>query len=100
MSEAKLEAWLEETRSFPPSAEVAAQATAPPSIYDEAGADYPAYWRKAADRLTWTKAPSKTLEWDLPFAKWFSDGKLNASVNCVDRHVEAGKGDKGAYYWV
>jgi acetyl-CoA synthetase len=100
MTEAKLEAWLEESRSFAPSAEFAKNANAQPSIYDEANADPEAWWRKQADRLTWDKAPTKTLEWDLPFAKWFSDGKLNASVNCVDRHVEAGKGDKVAYYWV
>ena len=100
MTEAKLEAWLEETRSFPPSAEFAAQANAQPSIYDEADADSLAWWRTQADRLTWTKAPTKTLEWDLPFAKWFSDGTLNASYNCVDRHVEEGNGDKVAYHWV
>src|ERR1700677_5061172 len=100
MSEARLEAWLEETRSFPPSEEFAKQANAQPSIYDEASADPEAYWRKQADRLSWTKAPTKTLEWDLPFAKWFSDGTLNASYNCVDRHVEAGRGDKVAYHWV
>ncbi|HUX04164.1 MAG TPA: acetate--CoA ligase [Acidimicrobiales bacterium] len=99
MSEAKLEAWLEEKRAFPPSPEFAKQANAQPSIYDEA-ADPEAWWRKQADRLVWDKAPTKTLEWDLPFAKWFSDGTLNASVNCLDRHVEAGRGDKVAYYWV
>ena len=100
MTEAKLEAWLEETRSFAPSAEFAKQANAQPSIYAEADADPVAFWRKQADRLVWHKAPTKTLEWDLPFAKWFSDGELNASVNCVDRHVAAGKGDKVAYHWV
>src|SRR5665213_799393 len=91
MSEAKLEAWLEETRSFAPTKEFAAQANAQPSIYAEAEADPIAYWRTQADRLMWTKSPTKTLEWDLPFARWFSDGTLNASYNCVDRHVEAGK---------
>jgi acetyl-CoA synthetase len=100
MSEAKLEAWLEETRSFEPTKEFAKQANAQPSIYATAEADPIAYWRTQADRLSWTKAPTKTLEWDLPFAKWFSDGTLNASYNCVDRHVEAGKGDKVAYHWV
>ncbi|MEI6854807.1 MAG: acetate--CoA ligase, partial [Acidimicrobiaceae bacterium] len=45
-------------------------------------------------------APTKTLEWDLPFARWFSDGKLNASVSCVDRHVADGRGDKVAYHWI
>ena len=100
MTEAKLEAWLEETRSFAPSAKFAKQANAQPSIYAAADADPLAFWRKQADRLVWHKEPTKTLEWDLPFAKWFSDGELNASVNCVDRHVAAGKGAKVAYHWV
>ena len=100
MTEARLEAWLAETRSFAPSSEFAAQANVGPEIYAEADADPVAYWRREADRLTWTTAPTKTLEWDLPFAKWFSDGELNAAYNCVDRHVEAGRGDKVAYHWV
>src|SRR6204780_4600365 len=100
MTEAKLESWLAESRSFAPSAEFSKNANAQPSIYAEADADHLAWWRKQADRLTWEKAPTKILEWDLPFAKWFSDGTLNASVNCVDRHVEAGRGDKVAYHWV
>jgi acetyl-CoA synthetase len=100
MTEAKLEAWLAESRSFAPSPEFSKNANAQPSLYAEAEADPLAWWRKQADRLTWEKAPTKTLEWDLPFAKWFSDGTLNASVNCVDRHVDAGRGDKVAYYWV
>lgn len=100
MTEAKLEAWLDETRSFPPSAEFSKQADAQPSIYDEASADPVAWWRAQADQLSWTTPPTKSLEWDLPFAKWFSDGTLNASYNCVDRHVDAGKGDKVAYHWI
>ncbi len=100
MSEAKLEAWLDETRSFAPSPAFAKQANAQPSIYADAAADPVSWWRKEAGRLLWEKEPTNTLEWDLPFAKWFSDGTLNASVNCVDRHVAAGKGDKVAYYWV
>jgi acetyl-CoA synthetase len=100
MTEAKLEAWLEETRSFAPSGEFSKQANAQPSIYDEANADPVAWWRTQADNLSWTTPPTKSLEWDLPFAKWFSDGTLNASYNCVDRHVEAGKGDKVAYHWI
>jgi acetyl-CoA synthetase len=100
MTEAKLEAWLEETRSFAPSAEFSKQANAQPSIYADAAADPVAWWRKEADRLAWTTAPTKSLEWDLPDAKWFSDGMLNASYTCVDRHVEAGNGDKVAYHWV
>jgi acetyl-CoA synthetase len=100
MTEAKLEAWLDETRSFAPSAEFAKQANAQPSIYADAAADPVAWWRTQADRLTWTTTPTKSLEWDLPFAKWFSDGTLNASYNCVDRHVDAGKGDKVAFHWI
>ena len=100
MTEAKLEAWLDERRAFAPSAEFAAQANAQASIYEEADADPEAWWRNEANRLHWDTAPTKTLEWDLPFAKWFSDGKLNASVTCVDRHVDEGRGDKVAYHWV
>ncbi len=100
MTESKLEAWLEETRSFAPPASLAAHANAQPSIYDEANADPVAWWRTQADRLTWDAPPTKSLEWDLPNAKWFSDGTLNAAVNCVDRHVEAGRGDKVAFHWV
>ena len=100
MTEAKLEAWLEEKRSFAPTPEFAKQANAQPSIYSEAEADPVAWWRQQANRLQWHREPTNTLEWDLPFAKWFSDGTLNASVNCVDLHVAAGKGDKVAYYWV
>ena len=100
MSESKLEALLDERREFPPSKEFAKQANAQPSIYKEANADPVAWWRKQADRLTWDKAPTKTLEWELPFAKWFSDGTLNASVNCVDRHVANGLGDRVAFHWV
>ena len=100
MSEAKLEAWLDETRSFAPSAEFAHRANAQPSLYDEAAADPVAWWRDQAQELTWDVAPTKTLEWNLPFATWFSDGTLNASVNCVDRHVDAGNGEKVAYHWI
>ncbi len=100
MTEAKLEAWLDETRSFAPSPEFAKHANAQPSIYAEAEADPVSWWRQQADRLEWHKEPTVTLEWDLPFAKWFSDGTLNASVNCVYRHVAAGRGDKVAYHWV
>ena len=100
MTEAKLEAWLDEKRVFPPSESFSANANAKTSIYDEAKADPEAWWRKQAERLVWDKKPTSTLEWDLPNAKWFSDGTLNASVNCVDRHVAEGRGDKVAYYWV
>jgi acetyl-CoA synthetase len=100
MSEAKLEAWLEEKRQFAPDPAFAAEANAQPSIYAEAEVDPVSWWRKQADRLVWHKTPTETLDWDPPFAKWFVDGELNASVNCLDRHVAEGRGDKVAYYWV
>jgi acetyl-CoA synthetase len=59
-----------------------------------------AWWATQAERITWDTPFEQVLEWDLPFAKWFVGGKLNASVNCVDRHVAAGRGDKVAYHWV
>jgi acyl-coenzyme A synthetase/AMP-(fatty) acid ligase len=76
MAEAKLETWLDETRSFAPSPEFSKQANAQPSIYEEAAADPVTWWRREAERLTWHDEPTITLEWDLPFAKWFSDGDL------------------------
>ena len=100
MEEVKIEAWLEETRSFAPSEAFAAQANAKADIYELAGKDPVAWWRTQANRLTWTKEPTKSLTWNLPFATWFEDGELNAAYNCVDRHVEAGRGDKVAFHWV
>ena len=100
MTEAKIEAWLEEDREFAPSAAFAAQANAQPSIYDEAAKDPVAWWRTQANRLTWDVAPTSTLEWDLPNAKWFADGTLNASVSCIDVHVKEGRGNRVAFHWV
>ncbi len=95
-----LSALLHETRRFPPPPEFAAQANAQPGIYQEAAEDPVAWWAAQAERITWNTPFDQVLEWDLPFAKWFVGGKLNASVNCVDRHVAAGRGDKVAYHWV
>src|SRR6202044_3208521 len=80
--------------------EFAAQANAQPGIYEEAAKDPLAWWAEQAESLQWDRHFDKVLEWELPFAKWFIGGKLNASVNCVDRHVAAGRGDKVAYHWV
>ncbi|MGC8461231.1 MAG: acetate--CoA ligase [Candidatus Dormibacteria bacterium] len=95
-----LAALLHEHRHFAPSDTFAKNANAQPSLYDEAAQDPVAWWAKEAEQLQWEKHWDTTLEWNLPFAKWFVGGKLNASVNCVDRHVEEGRGDKVAYYWV
>ena len=88
-----------ENRTFAPSAEFAAQANAKPGIYEEASADRLAFWEKQADALAWTKKWDQVLDWKVPFAKWFVGGKLNASYNCLDRHVIEGRGDRIAYYF-
>ncbi len=94
-----IEALFTEGRSFPPPAAFAAQANAQPGIHEEAERDYLAWWKSWADRLAWMKPPTKILEWDEPFARWFSDGELNASVNALDRHVAAGRAAKIAFYY-
>jgi len=94
-----IEALSHEHRHFPPSPDFAAKANAQPGIYEEAEADYTAYWASWARKLEWMKPFTKTLEWNEPFAKWFSDGELNACVNALDRHVRAGNGSRIAYYY-
>ena len=99
MSEPTISVYESEERTFPPSDAFKASAlTSDRSLYDEAEADYEAFWaRQARELLTWDKPFTKVLEWDLPYAKWFSDGQLNMTTNCLDRHIEAGRGDKLAY---
>jgi len=96
-----IENLLHETRTFPPTPEFTAQANAQPGIHEEAAADPVGYWVKQAfDRVTWFTEPTVMLDdSNPPFYKWFSDGELNVTYNCIDRHLEAGKGDKVAYYW-
>ena len=98
-TEQAIEALANEHRKFPPPPAFAAQANAQPGIYDQADADYEAFWASWARKLEWSKPFTSILEWNEPFAKWFSDGELNASVNCLDRHVRAGKGGRIAYYY-
>ena len=69
------------------------------SIYAEASQDREAFWAKQAENLDWYQKWDKVLEWKAPFAKWFIGGKLNASYNCLDRHIKAGKGSKTAIMW-
>ncbi|NBE95053.1 acetate--CoA ligase [Nonomuraea sp. KC401] len=90
---------LQENRRFAPPADLAAAANVTAAAYDEAAADRLAFWEGTAERLTWAKRWDKTLEWNAPFAKWFVGGELNVAYNCVDRHVEEGRGDRIAYYW-
>ncbi len=88
-----------EERTFPPSPEFVAQANGTIDLYSEAEADYLGFWEKQAKELDWQTPWIKTLEWDLPFAKWFIGGKLNASYNALDRHVLAGRGDRVAFHF-
>ena len=88
-----------ESRTFPPSAEFAAQANAKAGIYDLAESDRLAFWESQAEELTWEKPWDSVLEWKAPYAKWFVGGKLNASFNALDRHVLAGRGDRVALFF-
>ena len=90
-----------EQRKFPPSPEFKASAiVSDQSLYEEGERDFEAYWaRHARELVSWSQPFTKTLEWDPPYAEWFSDGTLNVSYNCLDRHVLAGRGDKVAFFW-
>jgi acetyl-CoA synthetase len=88
---------LLEQRRYPPDAAFARQANAQPSIYETTLDDF--WSEEAQKRVTFYKPWSKLYEWEPPFARWYLGGKLNVCYNCVDRHVEAGLGDKVAYHW-
>ncbi|WP_315094592.1 acetate--CoA ligase [uncultured Cellulomonas sp.] len=96
-----LENLLTEDRRFPPSAEFAAQANAQRDLYAWANADRPTFWaEQARELLSWEKPFEEVLDWSkAPFARWFADGTLNAAYNAVDRHVEAGNGDRVALHF-
>ncbi len=99
MSE-RIETLLDEQRSFqPPLAFQQSSHVRSPEIYARAKRDREAYWAEWAAQLEWIRPWDKVLEWRPPHAKWFVGGKLNASVNCLDRHVRAGRGDKVALIW-
>jgi acetyl-CoA synthetase len=86
--------------SFPPPDEFKANALVTDrSLHEQAEQDLEGFWAEQAGRLRWTRPWDQVLEWDLPFAKWFVGGQLNVSDNCLDRHVDAGGGDKVAYHW-
>jgi acetyl-CoA synthetase len=92
---------MHEERRFEPPAELAANANVTVEAYARAAADPLAFWAEQAARLDWATPWSQVLDWsNPPFAKWFVGGTLNASVNCVDRHVAAGRGSKVALHWV
>ena len=88
-----------ESRTFPPSSEFAAQANADASLYAHADKDRLAFWEEQASALQWEKKWDKTLQWDAPFAQWFVGGKINATVNALDRHVADGNGNRIAFHF-
>ena len=95
-----LENLYSETRQFPPPEALAADANVKADAYEQAKADRIGFWEQQARRLTWAKDWDQAVDWsNPPFAKWFLGGELNVAYNCVDRHVEAGKGDKVAIHW-
>jgi acetyl-CoA synthetase len=86
-----------EERRYAPDPEFARQANAQPEIYER---DWEEFWEtEGRNRVTWFEPFEDLYEWEPPYAKWYLGGKLNVCFNCVDRHVEAGKGDQVAYYW-
>jgi acetyl-CoA synthetase len=92
-----IDALLLEERRYPPSEAFAAQANAQRSIYER---DFEELWEtEARERVTWFEPFTTLYEWELPYAKWYISGKLNVCFNCVDRHVDAGLGEKVAYHW-
>jgi acetyl-CoA synthetase len=96
----EIDALLKEHRSFPPSEAFRAQANlADPAVYDRAAADPQGFWAEQAQTLEWMEPWHTVLEWNSPDAKWFLGGKLNASVNCIDRHVRTARRNKAALIW-
>ena len=98
----EIEALLNEQREFPPPEAFRAGALIRnESVYDEAERDPEAFWMRLAHEFVgWFRKPSKGLEWDPPHCTWFADGELNVAWNCLDKQLEAGRGDQVAYHWV
>jgi acetyl-CoA synthetase len=92
-----IETMMIEERRYAAPAEFAAQANAQPDIYER---DWQEFWEtEGRERVSWFEPFSELYRWELPYAQWYLGGKLNVCFNCVDRHVEAGRGDQIAYYW-
>ena len=99
--EQTISALLSEDRVFePPPAFAAGAVVGDRAIFDRAAADPEAFWAEQAGRLEWSKPWDRVMDWTPPFVRWFDGGRLNVSVNCLDRHVRAGGGGKVAYHWV
>ena len=97
MTDKAIETLLAEERRYPPPDDFTAQANAQADIYD---IPFEEFWeREGRERVTWFEPFTTVLEWELPYARWYVGGKVNVTYNCLDRHVEAGRGDKVAYYF-
>jgi acetyl-CoA synthetase len=101
MSEDTISDLLDEQRTFPPSSRFRnAALVSDNTLYDEAARDREAFWaRQAGELLSWSTPWHTVCEWTAPDSRWFVGGRLNVSHNCLDRHVEAGRGDKVAIHW-
>jgi acetyl-CoA synthetase len=98
--ESRLEGLLDQEKFPPPEGFRESAVVSDASIYDEADSDYEGFWAQQAEALDWERKWDQVLDWsDPPNAKWFVGGKLNVAHNCVDRHVEAGNGDRVAFHW-
>jgi acetyl-CoA synthetase len=95
-----IDALLTESRVFPPTEAFVRQANvADPGLYREAERDLEGFWARQAESLEWFRRWDRVLEWNMPDAKWFLGGRLNASVNCVDRHARTWRRNKAAIVW-
>jgi acetyl-CoA synthetase len=96
-----IDALLQEDRRYDPTDEFKRQANwNDPAVYDRANADFEGFWADIArEHLDWFKPFSQVLEWDAPWVKWFADGELNISYNCVDRHAKGSRAEKPAIIW-
>jgi len=95
-----IEALLLENREFPPPKEFARRAhVSSPSVYRKADRDFEKFWEGFAKELEWYRPWKKVLDWKPPKAKWFVGGKLNVSVNCIDRHLTGPRKNKAALIW-
>ena len=96
----EIDALLQENRKFSPSKEFRRQALVQDeSLYEEAARDPEAFWEAKADELEWFTRWERVLDWQPPHAKWFVGGKLNITVNCIDRHIKTARRNKAALIW-
>jgi acetyl-CoA synthetase len=100
VSESSLSALSSESRRFAPPTDLAAHANVTADAYEHGAKDRLGFWAEQAHRLQWEQPWDEVLDWQPPFAKWFVGGTLNVAVNCLDRHVANGLGDRIAYHWV